>query len=230
MTVRCYLYFSGVRKVGAGPLLLLEGMRIRLTRNLDKPGGFVNGAIGTIRHVFSSFCYVVQMADGRNLLLHPIVENGSIFLPCTYGYAMTIRRAQGATLQIVVLYFDLKSKNRNHHVEEGYAYVGASRVRFATDLYHFGRYRLTDWLPVISSDNYGSLHTVKSDESMPSDEEDEDMRHFYGEVEGDVSSDAASEGDQDYELDEDSADEHDYDWEENGVMSTLMVAAEELVL
>jgi hypothetical protein len=160
---------------------------------LDKPGGFVNGAIGTVEHVLGQFVYIVKLQSGNMVLLHPIVdEGGPPFLPCTYGYAMTIRRAQGATLDIVVLYFDLKSRNRHHHVEEGYAYVGSSRVRRAGDLYIFGRTRRTDWLPVVDRSRYdpvtGDLQTVKGVDSMSENSEDRDERELH---EGQLSSDEA---------------------------------------
>ena len=65
------------------------------------------------------------------------------FLPCTYGYATTIRRAQGASLHHVCLYFDAPFPP-----DRGYGYVGASRCRSAAGLYYFKRLRRTDWLPI----------------------------------------------------------------------------------
>ena len=41
------------------------------------------------------------------------------FLPCAYGYATTIRRAQGASLDYVCLYFDA-----DFPPDRGYGYVG----------------------------------------------------------------------------------------------------------
>ena len=65
------------------------------------------------------------------------------FLPCTYGYATTIRKAQGASLDYVCLYFDARFPP-----DRGYGYVGASRCRNAAGLYYFKRLRRTDWLPI----------------------------------------------------------------------------------
>ena len=65
------------------------------------------------------------------------------FLPCTYGYATTIRRAQGASLDYVCLWFDGKFPP-----DRGYGYVGASRCRDSAGLYCFNRLRRTDWLPI----------------------------------------------------------------------------------
>ena len=65
------------------------------------------------------------------------------YLPCTYGYATTIRRAQGASLDYVCLYFDAPFPP-----DRGYGYVGASRCRSAAGLYYFKRLRRNDWLPI----------------------------------------------------------------------------------
>ena len=50
------------------------------------------------------------------------------FLPCVYGYATTIRRAQGASLDQGCLYFD-QTGCKKKHPGRGYGYVGASRFR-----------------------------------------------------------------------------------------------------
>ena len=73
---------------------------------MDKNRGFVNGALCTVQRVLSKSVAVVELFTGRLLLLHPITEGKSTFLPCAYGYASTIRKAQGASLPAVVLYFD----------------------------------------------------------------------------------------------------------------------------
>ena len=79
--------------------------------------------------------------DGRADAMHE-------FLPCTYGYATTIRRAQGASLDYVCLFFDAKFPP-----DRGYGYVGASRCRTAAGLYYFKRLRRTDWLPIGDGDS-----------------------------------------------------------------------------
>ena len=78
------------------------------------------------------------------VLIHPMEENGMTFLPCCYGYATTIRRAQGASLDIGCLYFDLKK----HHSGRGYAYVGVSRFRSRAGCHLHGVLRQSDFLPV----------------------------------------------------------------------------------
>ena len=67
------------------------------------------------------------------ILVHPVSAGRGdtlhTFLPCTYGYATTIRRAQGASLDYVCLYADAKFPP-----DRGYGYVGASRCRNAAGL------------------------------------------------------------------------------------------------
>ena len=89
---------------------------------------------------------------------------------------MTARKAQGATLDNVVLYFDLFKPN-----PRGFAYVGASRVRSASGLYYFGVVRQSDWLPVggpgapIEHDQRGPF----SDAGNSSDGEDYDEENEW---------------------------------------------------
>lgn len=94
-------------------ILARPGIKVRLTRNLDKQRGFVNGATGT---VCESLCgnrvFTVQLDDtGNMVLVHPMEEDGQLFLPCCYGYATTIRRAQGASLEQGCIWFNQK----RHH-------------------------------------------------------------------------------------------------------------------
>ena len=105
----------------------------------------MNGALGTVHSVLSRHTCVVKLSSGALVLLHPVSGDGErhLFLPCVYGYAATIRRAQGATLQLGCLYFD-----HCYPPERGYGYVGVSRFTTQAGVYHFGRIRRTDWLPV----------------------------------------------------------------------------------
>ena len=71
-------------------------------------------------------------------------ERGERFLPCCYGYATTIRRAQGASLDMGCLWFD----QHYRHAGRGYGYVGVSRFKSQAGCYLFGKLRRTDFLPV----------------------------------------------------------------------------------
>ena len=71
------------------------------------------------------------------------------FVPCTYGYATTIRRAQGATLHHGCIWF-----NHCYPAERGYGYVAASRFRSKAGVYLYGKVRASDWLPVGGTEDY----------------------------------------------------------------------------
>jgi len=123
-----------------------KGLVIRLTRNLDKQRGFVNGATAVVyESLRGNAVFVARLIGTGNLVLvHPMQENGVRFLPCCYGYATTIRRAQGASLDCGCLYF-----NQPHfHAARGYGYVGVSRFRSRAGCYLFGCLRRSDFLPV----------------------------------------------------------------------------------
>ena len=57
---------------------------------------------------------------------------------------MTTRKAQGATLDGAVLYMDMMFRPAS----QGYAYVGASRVKHHSQLFYYGAVRRSDWIPV----------------------------------------------------------------------------------
>ena len=123
-------------------VVLASGMRIRLTLNVDKERGFVNGNTGTVRSMLRSDVFLLQSDQGLPILVHPVTQKGRKFLPVTYGWATTMRRAQGATLEKVGLWFDRKLPDR------GYAYVGLSRAKRRADVFLMGNIRRTDWRPV----------------------------------------------------------------------------------
>ncbi|CAE8643932.1 unnamed protein product, partial [Polarella glacialis] len=127
-----------------GQVVAIPGMRIRLTRNVDKERGFVNGAVAEIEYVLRKNVFVAKTPTGVRILAHPAsYDNSGSFMPYTYGYAMTIRRSQGSTMEMVGLWFD-----HCFPADRGYAYVGSSRVRKAEDLYLVGKVKRSDWLPV----------------------------------------------------------------------------------
>ena len=123
-----------------------SGLIIRLSRNFDKGRGFVNGALAVIcesldgNRVFTARL----MSSGNMVLVHPMEEDTARFLPCCYGYATTIRRAQGADIFHGCLFMD----NKWHPAARGYGYVGVSRFRSREGVYIFGKLRRTDFLPV----------------------------------------------------------------------------------
>ena len=110
------------------------------------PRGFVNGALGVVEDVYCSrrdhVVFTLLLTSGIMLLVHPICVDRKVFLPCSYGYAVTVRKAQGASLDGVVCDFELFKP-----LERGFAYVALSRARRRDMCYRFGRIRRTDWLP-----------------------------------------------------------------------------------
>ena len=62
-------------------LVLQEGMRVRLTRNLDKDRGFVNGNIGVVERMLTKEVFILRTMQGNLLLVHPITEKGETFAP-----------------------------------------------------------------------------------------------------------------------------------------------------
>ena len=162
---------------GGGNMIFRVGMRIRLTRNLDKDKGFVNGAIGNIEEILSDNdaapVFTLKTADNIRLLVHYIFMEGLKFMPCTYGYAITIRRAQGITLDLGGLWFDKPKADR------GYAYVAASRFRSANLVYHIGNVRRTDWLPVGGNAEHEQVElSIDSDSDANTADEDQDDLDF----------------------------------------------------
>ena len=94
-------------------ILARPGIKVRLTRNFDKQRGFVNGATGTVcESLDGNAVFTVKLHGTGNLVLvYPMEEDGSIFLPCCYGYATTIRRAQGASLDQGCIWFNQKRRH-----------------------------------------------------------------------------------------------------------------------
>ncbi len=126
-------------------ILARRGILLRLTRNFDKQRGFVNGALCEVCDSLRGNAVFTArlLGTGNMVLVHPMEENGETFLPCCYGYATTIRRAQGADLYHGCLYFDQKKP-----AGRGYGYVGVSRFKSRSGAHLYGKLRRTDFLPV----------------------------------------------------------------------------------
>ncbi len=122
------------------------GVLIRLSRNLDKQRGFVNGALATVSESLRGNAIFVAklVGTGNMVLVHPMEEEGAVFLPCCYGYATTIRRAQGASLDHGCIYFD----QHKFAAGRGFGYVAVSRFKSRAGCHLYGKLRRTDFLPV----------------------------------------------------------------------------------
>ena len=93
-------------------MLAIPGIKVRLTRNLDKTRGFLNGATGTVcESLRGNAVFTVRLHGTGNLVLvYPTEEDGALFVPCCYGYATTIWRAQGASLGQGCVWFNQKRR------------------------------------------------------------------------------------------------------------------------
>ena len=122
------------------------GITIRLSRNFDKHRGFVNGALAVVcESLLDNSIFTARLiASGNMVLVHPITEKGEQFLPCCYGYATTVRRAQGADLYHGCIWFD----QHKRHAPRGYGYVAVSRFKSRAGCFIYGKLRRTDFLPV----------------------------------------------------------------------------------
>ena len=127
-------------------ILFRRGLVYRLTRNLVKARGFVNGALAVgYESLRGDEVFIVRLLSSGNLvLMHPVEEKGRRFLPLTYGYATTVRRAQGASLDVCCIYFDQKRRAAGR----GYGYVAVSRFKSKEGCFLYGTLRQTDFLPV----------------------------------------------------------------------------------
>ena len=127
-------------------IIAKPGLIIRLSRNFDKQRGFVNGALAVIcESLRGNEIFTAKLiGTGNMVLLHPYEERGEKFLPCCYGYATTIRRAQGADLVHGAIYFEQFKRPATR----GYAYVACSRFKSRGGCYLFGKMRRSDFLPV----------------------------------------------------------------------------------
>ena len=152
-------------------VVLSPDMRMRLTHNVDKDRGFVNGAAGTIRSVLRKDVFILQSDQNLPILAHPITYKGRKYLPVSYGWATTMRRAQGATLGKIALWFDRRL------ADAGYAYVGLSRAKRAGDVFLVDRIRRTDWRAVNAANEHvqpSHLSDTDTDEDDRSADADED--------------------------------------------------------
>ena len=152
----------------APQILAIETFSTRPTRNFDKQRGFVNGAIGVVCHSLrGNSVFTVRLQSTNNMVLvHPMEERGERFLPCCYGYATTIRRAQGADLEHGCMYFDQLKRP----AARGYGYVAASRFKTRSGCHLYGKLRRSDFLPV--GPDLESEHLERGYESMSSADSD----------------------------------------------------------
>jgi ATP-dependent exoDNAse (exonuclease V) alpha subunit len=220
---RCLMDFAGREEVvhwqlyavpgdpeHGGDVVAISGMRVRLTRNVDKERGFVNGALAEIEYVLSKNVFIVKTPTNIRILVRRVRYDGQEFMPYTYGYATTMRRSQGSTMEIVGLWFD-----HSYPADRGYGYVGASRVRRAADLFLMGKIRRTDWLPVGGDTRDEEQERRGCDSATTSSNSDFGSEDQGGSSESDDEDQGASDSDAEIQSEEDQG-ASDSDEEDQG--------------
>ena len=123
-----------------------KGLRLVLTKNLDKEHDFVNGMACFVKAWDEcSRCLEVQTITGRTLEVYqytdpdPKAQNTSYF-PIRLGYASTIYKLQGAELPHVTIYL-------SNPGNKAAAYVAMSRVKHDKDYLFGGWYTKKHFVP-----------------------------------------------------------------------------------
>ena len=108
-----------------------EGMRVTLTRNVQKEQNFVNGMRGVVLAVQRSSVLVLTHC-GNVVSVFPYTDDEIVvagenrritYLPIRLGYATNLQKIQGATLDHVTIWLDVPNV-------EAAAYVALSRVQY----------------------------------------------------------------------------------------------------
>ena len=125
---------------------IYAGMRLHLTRNVNKRLDFVNGMEATVRGLdAASGCLHVTTATGKELALFPFTEEldsgGKVTCyPARPGYASTVHKLQGSELAHITIWLDVKRF-------KAAGYVALSRVRRDSDYLLGGRLEPEHFLP-----------------------------------------------------------------------------------
>ena len=134
--------FRGAKMVESEPsrLRIFRGMRITLTKNENKRIGFVNGMGATVLGMDHGNL-IVRTEENVRLVVHPIHdENLVLSFPVRPGYASTLHKVQGATLDHITVWLDTPNV-------PAAAYVAISRVQYDKDWRYVGKPFLHHFTP-----------------------------------------------------------------------------------
>jgi hypothetical protein len=122
------------------PIQIYIGLRIAFTRNVCKEMDYVNGMGGVVQAVLNSGI-VVRTDTGYTVVVYPWTdEDRNVFHPIRLGYAHTLLKVQGATLDHATFYLDSPGI-------EAAGYVALSRVRRDADWQFVGGMSTNHFLP-----------------------------------------------------------------------------------
>ena len=124
------------------------GMRLSLTRNINKGQDYVNG-MSCIVEAVNQHSLEVQTASGRRLVISRITEDKTLhdntvyrstFFPVRLGYATTLHKVQGSTLEYMAVWLDKPNVRAA-------GYVALSRVRRDSNWCFFGQLTVEHFTP-----------------------------------------------------------------------------------
>lgn len=136
------------------PMNVYKGMRVLITQNRNKKDGIVNGQAGMIL-MMESLTIILQLPNGKKVSVHPVSnpttelqEDGSevtrikMCYPFVPGYAITICKSQGQTLDNILVWFDTAT------LGAGAAYVALSRVKTLQSIKFLTPLKMSHFRPV----------------------------------------------------------------------------------
>ena len=125
-----------------------RGMRVHITRNVDKGSDFINGMECTVLSFApTSGCLHILTKTGRNLAVYPITDwvtdcGYVTAYPVRAGYASTIHKLQGAELGHITIWLDVPFMRAA-------GYVALSRVQRDGDYLLGGIVRRRHFMPAM---------------------------------------------------------------------------------
>ena len=117
--------YEGTKQFAFEPLSMsvYVGARVKLSKNINKPGDFVNGMQGHVEGLLKGGI-MVRTVTKKAVVVFPWTDpdTKATFFPMRLGYANTLHKVQGATLDDVTIWLDVPNV-------QAAGYVALSRVR-----------------------------------------------------------------------------------------------------
>ena len=139
------------------PVIIYKGMRVVFTQNRDKKNGVVNGQPAIVLMI-QGFTVLLQLPNAKKVSVYSVstTDNQSHLgnpqqcqvrtcYPFVPGYALTICKCQGQTLDNVIVWFDTAS------LGPGAAYVALSQVKTFNSVKFLTPLQMSHFQPVTFS-------------------------------------------------------------------------------